>query len=142
SGEGSFQGQLAFRGAALTIPDSPPLSFDEAYVICDSGHVRLSPAVVHTADLLISTESMKVASLRSQVALAAVPWLEQLKSGHWSGELHYHGEPAPPVSQPVSDDSVTPQSAVAAAGWTGRLQLTDAETPLPGLADPVQLATA
>src|SRR6185369_12029884 len=121
---------------------------------------RLSPAVVHTADqdqarieadyaldeqtldLLISTESMKVASLRSQVALAAVPWLEQLKSGHWSGELHYHGEPAPPVSQPVSDDSVTPQSAVAAAGWTGRLQLTDAETPLPGLADPVQLATA
>ena len=31
-----------------------------------------------TFDLTISTEAMKVASLRSQVALAAVPWLEQV----------------------------------------------------------------
>jgi hypothetical protein len=66
---------------------------------------------------------MKVASLRSQVALAAVPWLEQVTAGQWGGELHYHREPDH-------------------AGWTGRLELTDAQIPLPGLADPVQLTSA
>lgn len=141
SGEGSFQGQLGFHETALTIPDSPPVRFDQAYVIIDHGHVRLSPAVVHTADqdqaeiqadyamgeqtldLSISTAVMKVASLRSQVALAAVPWLEQVKSGQWRGHLNYHQE-----------------SLVA--GWSGRLELTDAEIPVPGLADPIQLASA
>ena len=50
SGEGSFQGQLGFHNAAVTIPDSPPVGFEQAYVIVDHGHVRLSPAVVRTAD--------------------------------------------------------------------------------------------
>jgi len=141
SGEGSFQGQLGFHNAAVTIPDSPPVGFEEAYVIVDHGHIRLSPALVHTADqaeaqieadyamgqqtldLTISTEAMKVASLRSQVALAAVPWLEQVASGQWGGQLHYHWQPD-------------------RAGWTGRLELSDAQIPLPGLADPLQLASA
>ena len=158
SGDGSFQGQLAFRDAALTIPDSPPLRFEEAYVICDNRHLRLSPAVVRTADqdqaqieadyglddqtldLSISTEGMKVASLRSQVALAAVPWLEQVKSGQWSGQLHYHGEPTPPADSASAEEPAA--TAAPGAGWTGRLQLTDAEIPLPGLSDPVLLASA
>jgi len=141
SGEGSFQGQLGFHNAAVTIPDSPPVGFEQAYVIVDHGHIRLSPALVHTADqaeaqieadyamgqqtldLTISTEAMKVASLRSQVALAAVPWLEQVASGQWGGQLHYHWQPD-------------------RAGWTGRLELSDAQIPLPGLADPLQLASA
>jgi len=141
SGEGSFQGQLGFHDAAVTIPDSPPVGFEQAYVIVDHGHIRLSPAVVHmadqdeaeieadyalgqeTLDLTISTEAMKVASLRSQVALAAVPWLEQVTSGQWGGQLHYHWQP---------DRN----------GWTGRLELSDAQIPLPGLADPLQLASA
>jgi hypothetical protein len=157
SGEGSFQGQLGFHEAALTIPDSPPVRFDQAYVILDHGHVRLSPAVVHTADqdqaeiqadyamseqtldLSISTKAMKVASLRSQVALAAVPWLEQVKSGQWSGQLNYHRGSAA-EGAPGSAAGSAPNSA--AEGWTGRLELSDAEIPVPGLADPVQLASA
>ena len=125
SGQGSFQGELAFHDTAVTIPDSPPVRFEQAHMVVDHGHVRLSPAVVRTADqdqaqieadyamdeetldLSISAEAMKVASLRAQVALAAVPWLEQVRSGQWSGQLHYR---------------VTP----AKAGWTGRLQLGDA----------------
>jgi hypothetical protein len=208
TGEGSFQGQLAFHEAALTIPDSPPVRFDQANIIFDKGHVHLSPAVVYTADqdqaqiqadyaiseqildLSISTESMKVASLRSQVALAAVPWLEQVRSGQWSGQLHYHREPTAVGSLgssaggagsspgargaatglPGSAGAGSPGSVAAgslgsgtgvpgsaagsqasaaagaaasiAAGWTGRLELHDAEIPLPGLADPVLLASA
>jgi hypothetical protein len=141
SGQGSFQGQLAFHDTALTIPDSPPIRFEQAYIVLDHGHVRLSPAVVRTADqdqaqieadyamdeetldLSISAEAMRVASLRAQVALAAVPWLEQVRSGQWSGQLHY-------------------RVAAAKAGWTGRLQLGDAQIAVPGLADPLQIASA
>ena len=141
SGAGSFQGELAFHDTAVTIPDSPPVRFDQAYVVFDHGHVHLSPARVHTAeqdeaeiqadyaidadtlDLAIHTEAMKVGSLRAQVALAAVPWLEQVQSGEWSGDLHYHREPAQ-------------------AGWTGQLQLTGARVAVPGLAHPVELASA
>jgi hypothetical protein len=141
SGQGSFQGELAFHDTAVTIPDSPPVRFDQAHMVLDHGHVRLSPAVAHTADqdeaqiqadyamdeetldLSISAERMKVASLRAQAALAAVPLLEQVRSGQWSGQLHYRATPAK-------------------TGWSGRLQLGDAEIAVPGLADPLQIASA
>jgi hypothetical protein len=141
SGQGSFQGQLAFHDTALTIPDSPPIRFEQAYIVVDHGHVRLSPAVVRTddqeqarieadyamdgetLDLSISSEAMKVASLRAQVALAAVPWFEQVLSGQWSGQLHY-------------------RMASAKAGWTGRLQISEAQISVPGLADPIEIASA
>jgi len=140
SGEGNLQGQMGFRQTTVSIPDSPPVAFERAYVVVDHGHVHLSPAVVHTADdqaqvdfdyalddqtldLTISTEAMKVASLRAQAALAAVPWLEQVNGGRWSGQLRYHRD---------SEN----------AGWTGRLQLDDAQIPLPGLADPLELNSA
>ena len=162
SWEGNIEGQLAFHDAGLTIPDSPPVRFEQANVIFDHGHVRLAPAVVHTADqdqaeiqadyamneqtldLSISTGAMKVASLRSQVALAAVPWLEQVRSGQWSGQLHYHRGPA--GSGPAASRAVPPARgsppASPASGWTGRLELQDAEIPIPGIADPVLLASA
>ena len=65
---------------------------------------------------------MKVESLRSQVALAAVPWLEQVQSGQWSGDLHYHYEPDKAGGAAIAID----RSAY----------------PLPGFADPVQLESA
>jgi hypothetical protein len=66
---------------------------------------------------------MNVASLRTQVALAAVPWLERVQAGQWSGLLHYHYEPE-------------------SAGWTGRLQVAGAELDVPGMADVVRLTSA
>src|SRR5262249_49745652 len=124
SGDSGFQGELGFHDTALTIPDSPPVRFEHAYIILDHSHARLSPAVVRTAaddqagieadyaldrntlDLAIRTDAMAVASLRAQVALAAVPWLEQIRTGQWNGDLHYHYE-------------------AARAGWTGRLSISD-----------------
>jgi hypothetical protein len=146
SGQGSLQGALAFHDTALAIPDSPAVGFEQAYIILENGHARLSPALVRggengdlqasaarieadytldtqTLDLAISTDAMKVQSLRAQVALAAVPCLEQITGGQWSGELHYHRAPAE-------------------AAWSGRLVLTDAGIAIPGLADPVQLNSA
>lgn len=141
SDRGDLQGRLAFHDAALTIPGSPPVRFEHAEVIVGGGHARLSPAQVRASDgeeagieadydigrealdLSISADAMRVASLRTQVALAAVPWLERVKAGEWSGLLRYHLEPAN-------------------AGWTGRLQLTGAELDVPGLADVVRLTSA
>ena len=146
SGQGGLQGALAFHDTALGIPDSPAVRFEQANIILEHGHVRLSPALVRggenddlpasearieadyaldteTLDLAITTDAMKVQSLRAQVALAAVPCLEQITSGQWSGELHYHRAPAE-------------------AAWSGRLALTDATIAIPGLVDPVQLNSA
>ena len=136
-----FQGQLAFHDAGLTIPDSPPVKFEQAYLIFGNGHVRLSPALVKTSnedqahiqadyamaedrlDLSVSANAMQIASFRAQAALAAVPWLEQVRSGQWTGELRYHRD-------------------AFIHGWTGHLQVADAQIDLPGLADPLQLASA
>jgi hypothetical protein len=142
SGQGSLQGALAFHETALAIPDSPPVRFEQAHIILDHGHARLSPALVRGSDhdearieadyefdtqmldLAISTDAMKVQSLRAQVSLAAVPCLEQFTGGEWSGELHYHRG--------------TPELT----GWSGRLLLRDATIAVPGLADAVQLNSA
>jgi hypothetical protein len=141
SGQGSLQGGLSLHDAVLTVPDSPPVRFEQAHVIFDRGHARLSPALVHggdhdearleadwslddaTLDLTISTDSMQVQSLRAQVALANVPGLEQVTAGAWSGGLRFHRD---------AKDS----------GWSGRIALTDAEIPLAGFAEPLHLATA
>jgi hypothetical protein len=141
AGSGSLQGALGFHDTALGIPDSPPVRFEQAHIILENGHARLSPALVRggehdearieadyaldtqVLDLAISTDAMKVQSLRAQVALAAVPCLEQIASGEWSGELRYHRTPAE-------------------AAWSGRLVLTDAAIAIPGLAHTVQLNSA
>ena len=137
----SLRGQLSFHDTALTIPGSPPVRFENAYIAIAEGHARLSPAVVRTADaeqanleadydmaaqsldVTVSADAMQVASLRAQAAMAAIPWLEQVQSGRWTGVLRYHlgGEDT---------------------GWKGRLEITDAEIPVPGFADPVRLTSA
>ncbi len=148
SNDTGLEGELAFHDAALTIPDSPPVRFEQAQLLFDHGHVRLTPTLVRTAggdeaqiqadcalkpqslDLSISTQAMQVASLRAQVALASVPFLEQLGEGRWSGQLHYR------VGQPG------PGGTPAANGWAGSLHLTAGELTVPGLADPLELASA
>jgi hypothetical protein len=55
------------------------------------------------------------------VALAAVPWFEQVQSGQWSGRLQYRRE-------------------AGKGAWTGDLQLSAAQLAVPQLADPLQLA--
>lgn len=140
---GGPEGELAFRDTAVTIPDSPPIRFEEARLLFDRGGVRLAPSVARTAeddqarveaaynwktrafDLSIVTKSMSVASLRSQVALAGVPWLEWATSGEWRGQLRYRHLPAAPQS-----------------GWSGQVELDDIGFPLPGLAEPLRIEKA
>jgi hypothetical protein len=142
SSQSSLQGEMDFHDTAVTVPDSPPVRFPQAAVLFGEGHVYLKPAqVVVTAEdhatfeadydmaaqtlaLNIATGGMDVASLRSQVALAAVPWLEQVQTGRWSGTLHYHYAPE------------------VASGWTGQLLLAKATLPVAGLAGPLEVESA
>jgi hypothetical protein len=142
AGQGSWQGQLAFQDAAVTIPDSPPVRFEQAYLLFDGGHVRLPEALARTSGdelarleaeyqldtgalgLTIATDSMAVAGLRSQASLAAVPILEQVQSGNWKGELRYRREPG------------------AEGEWSGAFQLEDADIPLPGITEPLRVQSA
>jgi hypothetical protein len=147
TGQGSLQGELDFHDASVSIPDSPPIRSDRARLIFDRGHARLEPAIVRTAqdetaqleadynwreqalDLTISTDAMRVESLRAQAALAAVPWLDRVSSGTFKGQLRYQtAAPAGP--------------ALAKTGWTGAIDLQDASFPLPELAEPVTVASA
>ena len=141
SGGGRVQGELAMHDATVTIPDAPPLAIDEARVILEDGHARLAPAVFRTAgqdeaqidadyafgagafDCGVSAAHIRAVALRAQVVLAAIPWLEQVRSGEWSGQLHYHWD-------------------AAKTGWAGSLQVNHAEIPIDGLADPLLLDAA
>jgi hypothetical protein len=138
----SLEGELALHNAAVTIPDAPPLRFEQMQVMFGQGHVWFAPTPVRTAqqdefsleanysipddslDLSIAADGMKIQALRAQAALAAVPWLEHVSSGIWSGQVHYHREP-----------QATPR-------WTGAFDLADAEIAVPGLADPLEIETA
>jgi hypothetical protein len=142
TGQGSWQGQLAFQDAAVTIPDSPPVRFEQAVLLFDGSRVHLPQAVARTAgddlarieadyqldtgelDLAIATDSMAVAGLRSQAALAAVPILEHVTSGTWKGSLRYQRE------------------AESAGEWSGAFEIANAEIPLEGLADPLKVEFA
>jgi hypothetical protein len=153
TGQGSLQGALEFHDASIAIPDSPPIRSERARLIFDSGHARLAPALVRTAqdetaqleadydwkaqalDLTISTDAMRVESLRAQAALAAIPWLEQVSSGTWKGQLRYQIAAQPP--EPNTGVTASPKT-----GWTGAIDLQDAQFPLPGLADPVVVQSA
>ncbi|HTS61309.1 MAG TPA: hypothetical protein VMH28_04760 [Candidatus Acidoferrales bacterium] len=141
SGRGSLQGGVAFHDAALTIPDSPPVRVEQASLVFGGGHAHFSPALVRSGDkdqarieadygfdsetlaLGISTDGMNVQSLRAQVSLAAVPGLEQFTSGEWSGDLRYVRDPR-------------------TGGWSGHFTLSDARIAVPGLAHPIQIASA
>lgn len=138
----SWQGQLAFQDAAVTIPQSPPVQFEQAKLLFDGSHVRLPPALARTSggdlvrieaeyglsngamDLTIAADSMEVAALRSQVSLAAVPILDQVQSGIWKGKLRYQGEPG------------------SVGEWSGAFELENADIPIAGIAGPIRIESA
>ena len=105
--DGGMRGQLSFRDTAVAISNTPPIRFERARLVFDGSRAELTPAMVRlanedeaqlgavydwssgTLDIAVSTARMRVEALRSQVALAAVPWLDQVTAGTWNGELHY-----------------------------------------------------
>lgn len=144
SGSGGMQGELGFVEATVEMPGSSPLRFDQAHVVFEGNDVSLRPSIVRTEedqqaslsgrwtrqtgawDFRISTASMDVGALRAQAALAAVPWIEQLESGNWSGDLRYRVDPQEETN----------------SGWSGRVSVREGVLTSPGIADPIHLEQA
>ncbi len=140
--DGGVRGRLSFRDTAVTLSNTPPIRFGQARLVFDGSRAELTPAMVRLAnddeaqlaaaydwsanalDIAVSTAGMHVEALRSQVALAAVPWLDQVTAGMWNGELHYGWK------------------AGAAGGWSGEIGLEGGELPLAGVAEPLKIETA
>jgi hypothetical protein len=135
---GGFQGEFGFQETRLDIPGTPPLSFEQARLLFDGSRVALLPAAVSTPDhqsvrlegawkwvtgdweVGIGTAGMALEVLRAQASLAAVPWMEQLRSGRWTGDLRYRSN----------------------AGWSGRAGVSDAVLPVAGVSQPVRVESA
>lgn len=150
SGQGSLEGRLAFHDVAIGMPNSPPIRSAAGQLVFDRGHVRLESTPVltaqnetaemeadydwaaHSLEVTVATDSMRIESLRAQAALAAIPWLEQVSSGIWKGQLRYQSSAAAPLSA----------AAPPKAGWSGSFDLADARLALPGIADPVVVNSA
>jgi hypothetical protein len=141
SNPGGFEGQLVLHNTSVVMPDSQPVRFEQLHVMVNKDKVWVAPSVVRTAedelarveanyamdedtlDVAISSENMKVGTLRAQAGLNAVPWLQELSSGRWSGQLRYHREPEH-------------------SAWTGTLHLADAQIAVSGLAHPLEIVSA
>ena len=154
TGQGRLQGELDFHDASMAMPDSPPIRATQARLIFDRGHARLEPAPVRTAqdetaqlqadwdwkeqslDLTITTDGMRVESLRAQSALAAIAWLDQVSSGTWKGQLRYQ------VPAQAYVAAISPAPAAVKSGWSGAIELSNARLPLPGLAEPLAVESA
>ena len=143
SGPGDLQGQIALHDGAIGFPESPPVEFEEVKVLFDGDRIHLESALARTEssearleadyrwptqelDLNIASESMTIAAIRTQAARLPAPLLEALRAGVWKGALRYHRD----------------GTGAASEGWSGQIQLSQAEIPLPGLAEPLHVKSA
>jgi hypothetical protein len=148
SGQGNLQGQIALHDGAIGFPDSPAVEFEEARVLFDGDRIHLESALARTEnsearlegdyrwptqelDLRISSDSMTIAAIRTQSARLPAPLLEALSAGVWKGSLRYRR----PQQSRESD-------GVVSEGWSGQIQLNQAEIALPGLAVPLRVRSA
>ena len=143
SGPGDLQGQIVLHDGAIGFPDSPAVEFEEVKVLFEGDRIHLESALARTEssearleadyrwptqelDLNISSESMTIAAIRNQAARLPAPLLQALRAGVWKGALRYHRDGTGPASE----------------GWSGQIQLSQAEIPLPGLSEPLHVKSA
>ncbi len=133
-----MQGGVEVLNAAMTAQGAPPLKIARADVKFTGSLISLSPTPVindagETADidaeydvesrgfrLSLNTNGMAIASLRRQISVAGVPILGLATAGQWSGSLRY----------------ATPD------GWSGQIQLRDADIPFEAFAQPIHVSEA
>jgi hypothetical protein len=143
--DGGFTGRVDLKDAALTLPGAPTLRASSAALDIAEGEVSLEPSTVEIGaekgaeasekesaelqgsytllsprdlDLRIVTRGLNVGYMRS-FSLAAIPLLDQTKTGTWRGWARYRdGE------------------------WSGEYDLLNARIAVDGLADPLRIQSA
>jgi hypothetical protein len=139
-----LRGTISSDAASITVPGCAPVDFEGAEVSFDGPRITLAPAVFRVSkseqgrieatystdtqslDATVSTDSMTIANQTASAPtrlLGTAPLFGDFTKGAWRGRLHY-------------------RSGGAGGLWTGFFQVADAEIAVPGMADPVAIASA
>jgi hypothetical protein len=130
------------------------VEFEEVKVLFDGDRIHMESALARAEnsearleadyrwptqelDLSVSSHSMTIAAIRTQAARLPAPLLEALSAGVWKGALRYHHAPQTEPRASASDSS-----GAESEGWSGEIQLNQAEIPIPGLAEPLRVKSA
>jgi hypothetical protein len=141
--DAGMQGMLGAAEALVTVPDTPPIRLQNALVRLDREAAHLEPADFTAGAQAAAIEGeydwsgqawkaritagdMAIASAAPAGArlLDTVPLLARCTRGNWSGELDYRKEGDRPGQ------------------WTGTFRVAGASLPVPGVADPLEIASA
>ena len=146
SSENGFQGSVLLKGASISMPNAPAVSFQDAELVLDGEHLKLSPVVIGVGDrekallefdysftkqlydLKLTAQAMSIAALQEEGGpLPGLPrpaFVSELRGGVWRGWLRYQ------------------RAGELPAEWSGALGLKGSQVLLPGLAQPLVLQAA
>lgn len=142
-GSPRMDGTLNLSNVTFSVARTPPLHIPGAKLDFSGSTVKLEAAAVanearETAaiagsydaaadglDIQLSSDGMSIASLSRQISVARIPLLGDATSGIWKGALRY-----------------TRDAAGENSGWTGDLNLQDADIPFEAFAQPLHVISA
>jgi hypothetical protein len=112
--------ELRFAGSAITLEATEITNQSK-----ETGAVAGSwDADGGKLDVELSSDGMSIAALRSQISVAGIPLLGNATSGTWKGDLKYRGASGP------------------GTGWSGNVNLMDAEIPFEAFSEPLHVIAA
>jgi AsmA family len=145
SGTTGLQGQLRFESTSLKLPSAEPITFQSADVLVESSRILVGPAVVQmpngqTAELegsyllasgdlrmRMSTAGMDIAELHSGtgrvLGAGSLPVLDEFRQGSWKGWIGYFRTGNEP------------------GAWQGELEVQNTRVDVPGMVEPVRMAS-
>lgn len=137
-----MDGALSVSNSTLIVAGAPPLRLPSAELRFSGSSIHLQATEVRndrneTAAIQgdwdissqefnaeLSSDGMEIASLRRQISVAGIPLLSHVTSGTWKGDLRYR--------HVVGEDG----------GWSGVINLANADIPLEAFAAPVHVVSA
>ncbi len=143
--EGSprMDGSMNLANATLIVAGAPPLQIPRADLHFSGSAITLEATEVTNEskesaaiagswdangsklDVQLSSDGMSIASLRRQISVAGIPLLGNATSGTWRGDLRYRND-----------------ASGLGTGWSGELNLMDAEIPFEAFSEPLHVVSA
>jgi len=138
-----MDGAMTLSNATCIVAGAPPLRMQEAELHFSGSTIALQAAAItneakesaaiagswdtnaRSLDVQLSSDGMSIVSLKRQISVAGIPLLGSATSGTWKGALRYHS------ASPDED-----------AGWSGDLNLQDADIPFEAFSEPLHLISA
>jgi hypothetical protein len=143
AGSPRMDGRMNLTNSTFVVAGAPPLHIPGAELHFSGGLITLEATEVtnesketaaiagswdagtHKLNVELSSDGMQIASLKRQISVAGIPLLGNVTSGIWKGDLRYTGEAAGPGT-----------------GWSGDVNLLDAEIPFEAFSAPMHVLSA